>query len=120
MEDGKVAAGESEPSKYDEVVTTKDTETIDTFSSHLIHVRTGTVHAGTGLNVMTLALCTEDGSLPQSLTVQNAYKELQDGGKNVPVVVRNSMAYPQALRKKTQWQEQSQPHGCQSQLCRLV
>ena len=29
VENGKVAAGESDPSDYDEVVTTKDTETIN-------------------------------------------------------------------------------------------
>ena len=33
--------------------------------------------------------------------VQNAYKELCSGSKNVTVVARNSMAYPQTLRKKT-------------------
>ena len=50
---------------------------------------------------MTQALCTEDGSLPQGLTVQNTYTELCSGSENVTVVVRNSMAYPQTLRKKT-------------------
>ena len=82
MEDNKVAAGESDPNEYDEVVTTKDAETIDAFSSHIIHVRMGTAYTGVGLNVITQALCAEDGSLPQSL-------------------VRNNMAYPQTLRKKT-------------------
>ena len=95
MEDGKVAAGESDPSEYNEVVTTKDTDTIDAFSSHIIHARTGTAYTGMGLYVMTQALCTEDGSLPQGLTIQNAYTELHNGSKNVTVVVRNSMAYPQ-------------------------
>ena len=33
--------------------------------------------------------------------VQNAYTELHSGSKNVAVVVRNSTAYPQTLRKKT-------------------
>ena len=33
--------------------------------------------------------------------VQNAYTELRKGSKNVIMVVRNSMAYPQTLRKKT-------------------
>ena len=42
-----------------------------------------------------------DGSLPQALTVENAYTELHNSSKNVTVVVRNSMAYPQTLRKKT-------------------
>ena len=39
--------------------------------------------------------------LPQGLIVQNTYMELHNGGKNVAVMVRNSMAYPQTLRKKT-------------------
>ena len=64
MEDGKVVAGDSDPSEYDEVVTTKDTETIDTFLSHIIHVRIGRAYTGMGLNVMTQALYIEDGSLP--------------------------------------------------------
>ena len=50
---------------------------------------------------MTQALCVEDGSLPQGLMVQNAYMELCSGSKNITVVVRNSTAYPQTLRKKT-------------------
>ena len=97
----QVAAGESDHSEYDEVATTKDTKTIDAFSYHIIHWRTGTAYTGEGVNVMTQALCDEDGSLPQGLTIQNPYKELHNGSKNVTVVVRNSMAYPQTLRKKT-------------------
>ena len=50
---------------------------------------------------MNQALHAEDGSLPQGQTVQNAYTELCSGSKNVTVVVRNSMAYPQTLKKKT-------------------
>ena len=101
MEDNKVAAGESDPSAYDEVVTTKDTKTIDAFSSCVIRVRTGTANTGAGLNVMTQALHAVDGSLPQGPTIQNSYTGLCDGSKNVALVVRNSMAYPQTLRKKT-------------------
>ena len=33
--------------------------------------------------------------------VQNAYTELRKGSKYVVMVVRNSMAYSQTLRKKT-------------------
>ena len=44
MESDKVASGESDLSEYDEVVTTKDTETIDAFSSHIIHARMRTAH----------------------------------------------------------------------------
>ena len=58
MEDGKVVAGQSDPSEYNEVVTTKDPETIDAFPSHIIHARTGTACTGVGLNVMTQAFFT--------------------------------------------------------------
>ena len=101
IEDSKVAAGESNSSDYNEVVTTEDTETIDAFSSHIIHARMRTAHTGEGINMMTQALHAEDGSLPQGLTVHNAYMELHNESKNVTVVVRNSMAYPQTLRKRT-------------------
>ena len=56
---------------------------------------------GEGINVMTQTLCVKDASLPQGLMVQNAYTQLHSGSKNVAVVVRNSMVYPQTLRKKT-------------------
>ena len=101
MENDKVAAGESDPSEYKEVVNTMDTETIDAFLSHVMHVRMETAHTGERMNVMPQALHTGDGSLPQGLTVQNTYTELHSGSKNVTVIVRNSMAYPQTLRKKT-------------------
>ena len=101
MENDKFAAGESDYSEYNKVVTTKDTETIDTFSSQVIHARMGMAHSGEGINLMTQVLHAEDGFLPQGLTVQNAYMELCDGSRNVAIVVRNSMEYPQTLRKKT-------------------
>ena len=50
--------------------------------------------------LMTQALHAEDGSLPQGLTIQNTYTEMHNGSKNVAIVVRNSKAYPQTLRKK--------------------
>ena len=50
---------------------------------------------------MAQALQTEDGSLPQGLTIQNMCTELRQGSKKAVVVVRNSMAYPQTLWKKT-------------------
>ena len=53
-----------------------------------------------GLNMMTQALCVEDGSLPPGLTIQNAYTEMHGGSKNVAIVVRNSMVYPHTLRKR--------------------
>ena len=42
------------------------------------------------INIMAQALQTEDGSLPQGLTVQNMYTELWQGSKKAVVVVRNS------------------------------
>ena len=94
IENGKAFAGESDPSEYDEIVTTEDTETIDAFSSHVIHAKMRTAHTGEGINVMTQALHAEDGSLPQGLTVQKTYTKLCSGSKTVTVVVRNSMANP--------------------------
>ena len=50
---------------------------------------------------MVQALQTEDGSLPQGLTVQNTYTKLRQGSKKAVVVARNNMAYSQTLWKKT-------------------
>ena len=78
-------------------------------------------YTGECINVMTQELQTEDGSLPQGLTIQNAYTELQKGSKNIVVVVRNSTAYPQMLWKKApvaravaapQCQKHHQRSGC--------
>ena len=88
-------------SRYDKVVITKNTKTIDAFLSHVIIVKVGTAHTGKRISVMTQALCIGDGFLTQGLTVQNAYTRLRKGGKNVIMAVRNSIAYPQSLRKKT-------------------
>ena len=54
---------------------------------------------GVRLNVMTQALHAEEGSLPQGLTIQNAYTKMRNGSKSVANVVRNGMAYPQTLKK---------------------
>ena len=50
---------------------------------------------------MVQALWTQDGSLPQSLTVQNMYTELRKGSKKAVMVVRSNTAYSQTLQKKT-------------------
>ena len=92
---------ESDPNDYDEIVTTKEAETIDTFSSWVIHAKMKTAHQWEGINMMIQALHIEDGSLSQGLMGQNAYLELWGGSKKVAVVIRNSTAYPQTLRKKT-------------------
>ena len=90
-----------DPSKYDDIVTSKDTETTDAFSSHVIHRKMRMAHTGEGISVMIQALHAEDGSLSQGLMVQNVYTELCSGSKNIAVVVRNSMAYSLTLRRKT-------------------
>ena len=117
-EDGE--PGESDPNDYDEIVTTKEAKTIDAFSSWFIQVKMKIAHRGEGINVMTQALHAEDGSLPQGLTVQNIYTRLHIGSKDVAVVVSNSMAYSQTLRKKLQWQGQVRLLGYQNSLCRSV
>ena len=84
---------------YNEMVLTKNTETINAFSSHVITTKASTAHTSERNDVMTKALCFKDGFLPQGLMVQNAYTKLRKGSKNVVVVVRNSMAYPPNLKK---------------------
>ena len=118
IEDGKPE--ESDPSDYDEIVTTKKAKTIDAFSFQVIHMNTKTVHRGEGINMMTQGLHVEDGSLPQGLTVQSAYMEICNGSKNVTVVVRNSTAVPKPWERRPQSQEQLQLHGYLRSLCRGV
>ena len=84
----------------DEVVLTRNTETIKALSSQVISVKAEKAYTGEHINVMTEVLQTEDGTLPQGLTIQKAYTRLWKGSKYVVVVVRNSTAYPQTLQKK--------------------
>ena len=51
--------------KYDESVTTKDSERIDDFSSKIIHAKMKTAFTSVRLNLMTQALHAEEGSLPK-------------------------------------------------------
>ena len=74
-------AGNSNLGGYDEIVFTKNTKTIDAFLSHEIIAKAGMAHTGKRINVMTQALCIEDGSLPQGLMIQNAYTKLRRGAK---------------------------------------
>ena len=86
--------------EFDEVVTTNGSEMIDAFLSRIIHAQMKTAFNSVRLNVMTHALCTDQGLLPQGLMIQNAYTEMCNGSKNVAIIVRNSMMYPQTLKKK--------------------
>ena len=55
---------------------------------------------GECINVMIQALQAKYGTLPLGLTVQNTYTELRKGNKKTAVMVHNSTAYPQIIRKK--------------------
>ena len=100
VEDDRVDTKVLDSMKYDEIVTTKDSQMIDAFSFRIIHRRMKTAFTSVKLNVMTQALHAEEGPLPQGLTIQNIYTEMHYGSKNVTVMVGNSMAYPQTLKKK--------------------
>ena len=86
---------------YDQLMCTQNVETIEPFSCHVIPVKSGRAYMGECINVMVQALWTQDGPLPQGLTVQNTYTKLRKGSKKTVVVVRNSTAYSQTLQKKT-------------------
>ena len=58
-----------------EAVFTRNMETIDAFSSCVIPIKVEKAYAGECINVTTQVLQTKDSSLPQGLTVQNAYTE---------------------------------------------
>ena len=90
----------ADPIGYDEVVFTRNTETIEAFSSCVISMKVEKAYTGECINIMTQVLWTENGSLPQGLTVQNAYTELWKGSKYIVMVVRNSTAYAQMFQKK--------------------
>ena len=70
--DDKVTTKVLDPVEYNEIVTTKDSETIDAFLSRIIYARAKTAFTGVRLNVMTQALHADEGPLPQGLTMQNA------------------------------------------------
>ena len=82
---------------YKQVMFTQNVETIEAFSSCVVLVKVGKTYTRGCINIMTQALWTEDGSLLQSLTIQNMFTELRQGSKKAAMVVRNSMAYPQTL-----------------------
>ena len=88
------------PNGYNEAVFTRNAETTEAFSSQVISVKAEKAYTGKCINIMTQALWTEDDALPQVLTIQNMYTELQKDRKYVVIMVKNSMAYPQMLQKK--------------------
>ena len=86
----------------DQLMYTQKVETIEPFSSHIVPVKTGRAYVEEHINVMVQALRSQDGSLPQGLTVQNTYTELRKGSKKAVVVIWNNTTYPQTLRRKLQ------------------
>ena len=92
---------EPNPDGYDHVMFTQNVETIEPFSPCVVLVKAGRAYTGECINVMVQALQTEDGSLPQGLTVQSTDTKLRQGSKKAVVVVRNSLAYSQTLQKRT-------------------
>ena len=86
---------------YDLLMYTQKVETIEPFFSHIVPVNTEKVYVWEHINAMIQALWTQDGSLPQGLTVQNTHTKLRKGSKKAVVVVQNNTAYPQTLWKKT-------------------
>ena len=100
VEVGDGTAEEPSPNDYDQVFT-QNLETIEPFSSHVALVKVGRAHTGDCINIMVQALQTEDGSLPQGLTVQNMYTEFRQVSKKAVMVVRNSTAYSQTNWKKS-------------------
>ena len=102
IEVGDSIVEESNSDDYDQVVFTQNVETIEAFSSScIVLVKAEKAYTGGCINIMDQALWTEDGSLLQGLTVQNTYMGSRQGSKKAFMVMRNSMAYPQTLQKKT-------------------
>ena len=100
LEDDNIATRVLYSTGYDEVVTTKGSKMIDAFPPKINHAWTKTPFTSARLNLMTHALCAGKELLPPGLMIQNAYTKMCNGSRNVAIVVRNSMAYPQTLKKK--------------------
>ena len=58
--------GNSNLGGYNEMVLTKNTGTINAFLCHVITAKANKAHTSKRINVMTQALCVEDGFLPQA------------------------------------------------------
>ena len=84
MEDNNVTTKVLDPTEYDDVVTTKDSEMIYAFSFRNIHARMKTTFTGARLNVMTEALHADKEPLPQGLTIQYAYSEITIAARVLP------------------------------------
>ena len=61
---------------YDEVVFMRNTKTINAFSSCVLPAKVDKAYMGECINIIMQVLQIADGSLPQGLTIQNAYTKL--------------------------------------------
>ena len=94
---GKGLEEKFDANDYYSLMYTQKLETIEPFSSHIVPVKTGKAYVGECINIMVQALRTQDGSLPQFLTIQNTYTKLRKVSKKAVVVVWNNTIYPQTL-----------------------
>ena len=101
VEVGNGQEGEYDTDKDSPIMYTQKAETLEPFSSHVMPMKTMKAYLGKYINIMVQALCTQDGTLPPGLNVQNTYTELRKGKKKAVVVVWNNTAYPETLWKKT-------------------
>ena len=81
MEVGDGQKEEVDMNGYNQLMYTKNVETIEPFSSCIIPVKAVRAYMEECINVLVQALQTQDGSLLQGLTVQNTYTELRKGSK---------------------------------------
>ena len=72
MKVGDGITEESSSDDYDQIMFTQNVETIEAFSSHMVPVKAGRAYTGEHINIMVQTLWTEDGSLPQGLTIHRA------------------------------------------------
>ena len=70
MEVGDGPKEEPNPDGNAQLMFTQNVETIEPFSSHMVPVKVGRAYTGEHINIMVQALQTEDGSLPQGLSVE--------------------------------------------------
>ena len=101
MEVGGVQEEKLDMNDDDQLMYTQNVETIELFSSHIAPMKTGRAYTGECINVMVQAPWSQDGSLPQDLTVQTTYTKLRKGSKKAVVVVQNNTTYSQTLWEKT-------------------
>ena len=63
----------ADPIAYDEVVFTRNMETIEAFSSHVISMKVEKAYTGECINIMTHALQTKDGSLSHKVLLSKMH-----------------------------------------------